>query len=51
MDYICQVCDYVYNPARGDEKHGIAHGTQFTDLPDDWVCPICGAGKEVFSKA
>lgn len=51
MDYICQVCNYVYNPAKGDEDNGIPHGTQFNDLPDDWVCPICGAGKDAFTKA
>ncbi len=43
-------CGYVYDPAEGDFEHGIDPGTSFGDLPDDWVCPQCGAGKEVFTK-
>lgn len=39
-------CGYVYDPAEGDPEHGIAPGTPFSDLPDDWVCPRCGAEKE-----
>ncbi len=46
--YICEVCDYVYDPAEGDSSVGIKPGTAFEDLPNDWVCPICGAGKESF---
>ena len=46
--YICTVCDWVYDPAVGDPEHGIEPGTSFNDLPDDWVCPLCGVGKEVF---
>ncbi|UFS68781.1 rubredoxin [Geomonas sp. RF6] len=46
--YICTICQYVYDPALGDPDGGIAPGTSFNDLPDEWVCPVCGAGKEVF---
>jgi rubredoxin len=42
-------CGYVYDPNEGDHEHGIDTGTSFRDLPDDWVCPQCGAGKEVFT--
>ena len=46
--YVCEVCDWVYYPAVGDPENGIAPGTSFADLPDDWVCPICGVGKDQF---
>ena len=46
--YICTVCSYIYDPAEGDPGSGIAPGTAFEDLPDDWVCPLCGVGKEDF---
>ncbi len=46
----CMVCGYIYDPKDGDEGGGIAPGTSFEDLPDDWVCPICGVGKEDFEK-
>ncbi|NCE72674.1 rubredoxin [Odoribacter sp. Z80] len=46
--YICTVCDYVYDPALGDPDSGIEPGTAFEDLPDDWVCPLCGVGKDEF---
>jgi flavin reductase (DIM6/NTAB) family NADH-FMN oxidoreductase RutF/rubredoxin len=48
--YVCTVCGYVYDPAKGDPDSGIAAGTSFTDIPDDWVCPVCGAGKDAFKK-
>lgn len=48
--YVCNVCGYVYNPEKGDPDSGIDPGTAFEDLPDDWVCPICGATKDDFSK-
>ena len=48
--YVCQPCGYVYNPENGAPDGGIAPGTAFEDLPDDWLCPICGMGKEVFAK-
>ncbi len=47
--YEC-VCGYVYDPAIGDEDTGIAPGTSFADLPEDWVCPLCGATKDNFEK-
>ncbi len=46
--YVCQVCGYVYDPAAGDPDNGINPGTPFEDLPDDWVCPVCGAAKDQF---
>ena len=46
--YICTVCEYIYDPELGDPENGIAPGTSFEDLPDDWVCPLCGVGKEDF---
>lgn len=44
----CKVCGYVYDPESGDEDNGIAPGTSFEDLPDDWECPLCSVGKEDF---
>ncbi len=49
--YICDVCGFVYDPVVGDEAAGIAPGTAYEDLPDDYECPVCGAGKEEFSAA
>jgi len=46
--YECGVCKYIYNPKAGNEKAGIAPGTNFEDLPEDWVCPVCGESKDVF---
>ena len=46
--YQCSVCQYVYDPAEGDIEHGVLPGTAFEDLPDSWVCPQCGAGKDMF---
>lgn len=46
--YRCIICDYIYDPAQGDPDGGIEPGVAFNDLPDDWVCPVCGAGKEEF---
>ena len=47
--YICDTCGWVYDPEVGDPEGGIAAGTAFEDIPDDWVCPLCGVGKEDFS--
>jgi rubredoxin len=47
--YICDVCDHVYDEAEGDEESGIAPGTLWADIPDDWRCPDCKVGKEDFS--
>ena len=48
--YQCQTtsCGYIYNPDKGDRKGKIPKGNQFVDLPDDWKCPVCGAGKKMF---
>jgi rubredoxin len=48
--YECMVCGYVYDPEEGDPDSSIDPGTAFTALPDDWVCPVCGAGKDDFEK-
>jgi rubredoxin len=48
--YICELCGYVYDPAVGDPDGGIAPGTAFEAIPDDWVCPVCGASKDSFTK-
>lgn len=46
--YECTLCGYIYDSALGDEDNGIKPGTSFDNLPEDWVCPLCGAGKEDF---
>jgi len=46
--YSCIVCGHIYDPAEGDSDSNIAPGTAFEDLPNDWVCPICGVGKDEF---
>ena len=46
--YECTICGYIYDPAEGDPDGGIAPGTAFEDIPDDWVCPVCGAAKSAF---
>jgi len=48
--YVCKICGYIYDPDKGDPDNGIAPGTMFENLPDDWVCPICGATKDQFEK-
>jgi rubredoxin len=48
--YKCTVCGHVYDPAIGDPDSGIAPGTSFDDIPEDWVCPICGVGKGDYVK-
>lgn len=48
--YKCNICGWVYDPAVGDPDGGIAPGTPFEKIPDDWVCPMCGAGKSDFEK-
>ena len=49
--YECSICGYVYDPAAGDPDNGVAAGTKFEDIPEDWVCPVCGAPKSEFNKA
>jgi rubredoxin len=46
--YKCSVCGYIYDSSEGDPDNGIEPGTVFEDLPDDWVCPVCGADKDAF---
>lgn len=48
QNHICTVCGYEYNPEEGDPDNDIAPGTAFEDLPEDWVCPVCGATKDEF---
>ena len=48
--YVCDGCGYIYDPAVGDPDNGIEPGTAFEDLPEDWLCPLCGVGKDEFSK-
>jgi rubredoxin len=48
--YVCITCGWVYDPAEGDLESGIAPGTPFKGLPEEWVCPTCGVGKEYFEK-
>ncbi len=49
--YVCNVCGYEYDEAVGDADQGIAAGTKWEDLPEDFVCPLCGVGKDDFSEA
>lgn len=49
--YKCTICGYVYNPENGDSESGTKPGTSFEELPDNWVCPICGAAKDLFEKS
>lgn len=46
--WICTICQYIYDPATGDPDNGVHSETPFEELPNDWVCPICGAGKDLF---
>jgi len=48
--YVCTVCGYIYDPEIGDPDSGIDPGTPFDELPDDWVCPECGADKDAFEE-
>ena len=48
--YECTACSYIYDPGLGDPDGGVEPGTAFEDISDDWVCPLCGLGKEVFEK-
>ena len=51
MKYVCDLCGWEYSEEAGDPENGIAPGTKFEDLPDDFVCPLCGADKSSFSEA
>lgn len=46
--YECLVCGYIYDPKVGDVENGVEPGTDFEDIPEDWVCPICAVGKDQF---
>ncbi len=48
--YVCETCGWVYDEALGDPDNGIAPGTKFEDLPDDFECPLCSAGKDAFKQ-
>ncbi len=48
--YVCSVCGYIYDEAEGIPDDGIAPGTKWADLPEDWVCPLCGAAKSEFEE-
>ena len=48
MKYVCDVCGYVYDPEIGDPDNGVDAGTAWEDVPEDWVCPLCGVGKANF---
>ena len=50
MKYVCTVCGYVYDEELGDPENGIEPGTKFEDLPEDFVCPLCGVDKDMFSE-
>lgn len=49
MKYVCNICGWTYDETVGDPENGIAAGTKFEELPDDFVCPLCGVGKDNFS--
>ncbi len=49
--YVCDACGWEYDESVGDPDNGIAPGTKFEDLPEDFVCPLCGVGKDMFSEA
>ena len=49
MKYVCDVCGYVYDPAVCDPENGVAPGTPWEEVPEDWLCPLCAVGKDQFS--
>ena len=50
MKYVCDICGYVYDPELGDPENGVAPGTPWEEVPEDWTCPLCGVGKDQFSE-
>lgn len=48
MKYVCTVCGFIYDEAAGDPDNGVAPGTAWADVPEDYVCPLCGVGKDMF---
>ena len=51
QEWRCVICQYIYDPAAGDPDNGVAPGTPFEELPESWLCPLCGAGKDMFEPA
>lgn len=51
QSYVCQICGYIYDPEEGDPDNGVESDTPFENLPEDWVCPICGAEKADFDES
>ncbi len=51
MQYICEVCGYVYDEEIGDPEHGVQPGTPWDDVPEDYICPLCMVGKEYFRES
>ena len=49
--YVCTVCGYIYDEAAGDPDNGVEPGTKWEGVPEDWVCPVCGVGKDQFEEA
>ncbi|RUT62091.1 rubredoxin [Clostridium botulinum] len=49
--YLCEACGYIYDPEQGDPDNGVAPGTAFENVPEDWVCPLCGLPKSEFVEA
>lgn len=49
--YVCTICGHIYDEAVGDPDSGIAPGTKWDDVPDSYICPVCGVGKDMFEKA
>ena len=50
MKYVCEICGYVYDEAAGDPDNGIAPGTAWDELPEDFACPLCGVGEDMFAE-
>jgi rubredoxin len=48
--WVCSVCGWIYDEEKGDAENGLAAGVAFADLPDDFVCPLCGVGKDMFEE-
>ncbi|ERL05054.1 rubredoxin [Mitsuokella sp. oral taxon 131] len=48
--WVCTVCGWIYDEAKGDAEYGLKAGVAFADLPDDFVCPLCGVGKDMFEE-
>ncbi|MBS4024722.1 MAG: rubredoxin [Clostridia bacterium] len=49
-NWVCSACGYIYDPAEGDPDNGVPTGTAWEDVPEDWVCPLCGLGKDGFDQ-